>query len=632
VELSWPCCNYGVPSLAASDRAVYAGTWGGGVFRSDDDGATWYATGTIPNEGYPLVIGLAACRYGETVYAGGQFGVVRSTDGGTNWEAISDGLPASWVWTLALRGTDLYARLNENIYRFDPETESWSAWEEGLSSTLGMQSIGATGDALFLSTHEGGVYHLDCNDSAWVAMNDGLWDDNVDAVVEVDQRLYAGLMGGGVWRWDPSVPTWGEVNTGLWNKDVRVMGKSGLSPLAGTWGAGVFKVDPETDEWAPAGTGIRSPFVTSLVTDASKMYAGLEGGGIYVSADQGDTWTHSISGLNNMWVWALAKDASGVYAGTWNGVCKSTDQGLTWSESGLQGDGVFSLIASGTALYAGRYGGHVYTSTNGGTSWTEVGTGLPAGNVQGLARLGTTTYAALWEQGVYKLPDGQTVWTAMNTGLPEPRMRSMTTFAGSLFLGTESKGVYKWNGGAARWDSCGPENGTVWSFGSVGNQLLAGTWGKLFASADTGRTWVDEHGDIKPWLAVRALTTGPGYLYAGLQAGVVFRAPIALSGVEDGPDAEPELSIRALKTDPNPFGAGTRVSFRLEEQADVRLAVYDVSGRRVASLVSGELPAGPHEKIWDGKTDDGVDAGAGVYFIRLETGGKEITAKAVHVR
>jgi hypothetical protein len=211
-------------------------------------------------------------------------------------------------------------------------------------------------------------------------------------------------------------------------------------------------------------------------------------------------------------------------------------------------------------------------------------------------------------------------------------MRSMTTFAGSLFLGTESKGVYKWNGGAARWDSCGPENGTVWSFGSVGNQLLAGTWGKLFASADTGRTWVDEHGDIKPYLAVRALTTGPGYLYAGLQAGVVFRAPIALSGVEDGPGAEPGLSLSVLKTDPNPFAAGTRVSFRLEEKADVRLAVYDVSGRRVASLVSGGLPAGPHEKIWDGKTDDGVDAGAGVYFIRLETGGKEITAKAVHVR
>ena len=43
-----PCCNYNGFALAASQVALYFGTWGGGVFRSDDDGDTWFSTGAIP--------------------------------------------------------------------------------------------------------------------------------------------------------------------------------------------------------------------------------------------------------------------------------------------------------------------------------------------------------------------------------------------------------------------------------------------------------------------------------------------------------------------------------------------------------------------------------------------------------
>jgi len=633
VEFPWPCCNYSVGSLAAGEAAVYAGTWGGGVARSDDDGETWYTTGSIPDESYPIVLGLAVCRYGETVYAGGQFGVARSDDGGASWTLMSDGLPSEWVQTLALRGTVLYARLGDSgVYRFDPESGAWSAWNEGLYSTLGMQSIAATADALLLSTHEGGVYHLDCGDSAWVAMNDGLYDDNVDAVVEVDRTLYAGLMGGGVWRWNPGVWAWEEVNDGLWNGDVRKMGKLGLSPFAGTWGAGVFRLDPSTDTWTAETDGMTGAPIIALLADGEDVYAGTEGGGVSFSSDQGDNWDRSIEGLGNIWVWVLARDAEGVYAGTWNGVFKTTNQGQTWSGSGLQGNGVFSMIASGSALIAGTYGGKVYSSANGGTSWNEVGTGLPNGNVSGLARVGATLYAAVWDNGVYKLPDGQTVWTSISAGLPDLHPRSMAEHAGTLFLGTESKGVYKWNEAAASWDSCGPWDMTVWSLLSVGDRLLAGGWGTLHASADTGGTWSDEHAGLGEWYAVRALAAGSENLFAGLWGSGVWRAPIAISAVDEGTGAGAEASLRALKVNPNPFVSGARISFRLDQRTEVDLAIYDPSGRRVATLASGTLLAGPHERMWNGTSSSGEQAAAGVYFIRLKTDGKTLTTKTVHLR
>ena len=141
----------------------------------------------------------------------------RPHDGGGTWQQISDGLPGSWVRSLALRGTTVYAKLDEGIYRLSPGAATWSPWNDGLPVTNGMQSLRATADALYLATHEGGVCHLDCSDSTWVFINDGLWDDNVDGVVEIDQTLYAGTMGSGLFRLDSQSASWWHVGDGLWN-------------------------------------------------------------------------------------------------------------------------------------------------------------------------------------------------------------------------------------------------------------------------------------------------------------------------------------------------------------------------------------------------------------------------------
>ena len=59
------------------------------------------------------------------------------------------------------------------------------------------------------------------------------------------------------------------------------------------------------------------------------------------------------------------------------------------------------------------------------------------------------------------------------------------------------------------------------------------------------------------------------------------------------------------------------ISFGLTRAQPVRLHVHDASGRIVARLVDGALPAGQHQVLWNGYSDVGLRAAAGVYFVRL---------------
>ena len=74
----------------------------------------------------------------------------------------------------------------------------------------------------------------------------------------------------------------------------------------------------------------------------------------------------------------------------------------------------------------------------------------------------------------------------------------------------------------------------------------------------------------------------------------------------------------SLSVAPNPFPTTTRLQFTLAHAGPARLSVFDVHGRRVATLADRHLPAGPHTMAWDGRTSRGSRVPAGVYFVRLE--------------
>jgi len=70
---------------------------------------------------------------------------------------------------------------------------------------------------------------------------------------------------------------------------------------------------------------------------------------------------------------------------------------------------------------------------------------------------------------------------------------------------------------------------------------------------------------------------------------------------------------------PNPSSSHTQLDFELPAAASAELAVFDAAGRRVTTLVQGELPAGHHEATWDGRSAGGERVAAGLYFARLTT-------------
>lgn len=94
------------------------------------------------------------------------------------------------------------------------------------------------------------------------------------------------------------------------------------------------------------------------------------------------------------------------------------------------------------------------------------------------------------------------------------------------------------------------------------------------------------------------------------------------TGVEDEPTLETgKLALR--QNYPNPFNPATSIQFTLlGGGGGVKLAIYNVNGQVVRTLVDGTLPGGPHKVVWNGKDDRGLSAASGVYFCRLETDGE----------
>ena len=84
---------------------------------------------------------------------------------------------------------------------------------------------------------------------------------------------------------------------------------------------------------------------------------------------------------------------------------------------------------------------------------------------------------------------------------------------------------------------------------------------------------------------------------------------------------------------PNPFNPATTIAFDLAEPATVTIAIYDVSGRLVKTLVDGSMKAGRHEVGWNGTSNAGTGVPSGLYFYRMTTStGFTATRKMILLR
>jgi hypothetical protein len=167
------------------------------------------------------------------------------------------------------------------------------------------------------------------------------------------------------------------------------------------------------------------------------------------------------------------------------------------------------------------------------------------------------------------------------------------------------------------------------------NRLYLGTAFGCFRSEDGGGLWtrwnngMPEATIVTEMVGVDSLSTsGKYYVYASTYGHGIWSREITGDDpvdVAELPAPPPTVELQAPR--PNPARGRTSLAFALPKPAAVNLAVYDVSGRRVATLADGAHPAGRHQVAFDG-----TRMAAGVYWARLTTPGITRTQKIVLVR
>jgi hypothetical protein len=87
--------------------------------------------------------------------------------------------------------------------------------------------------------------------------------------------------------------------------------------------------------------------------------------------------------------------------------------------------------------------------------------------------------------------------------------------------------------------------------------------------------------------------------------------------VDNPPGSRTPREFALRQNFPNPFNPTTTIRFEIPRDANVDLGIFDLRGRRVATLHRGPIEAGFHDARWEGRDDSGRSVASGLYFVRL---------------
>ena len=146
----------------------------------------------------------------------------------------------------------------------------------------------------------------------------------------------------------------------------------------------------------------------------------------------------------------------------------------------------------------------------------------------------------------------------------------------------------------------------------------------FFQTAESGA--VSEYAEISETFAPVALERIAGWI--GERTGIRLTA-VTMESVATLPE-RPALD----QNFPNPFNSATTIRYALAERREAELAIFNLTGQQVATLVDGVREAGTYTIRWDGRDDNGRELASGIYLYRLHVGdGKQVeTRRLVLVR
>ncbi len=421
------------------------------------------------------------------------FGVYHSTDNGSSWTPVNNGLGDSQFYNSIISyGNNLFVDGNISVNH----GANWTPAYNGVPNLFDILSTAESGNNLYLGTGGGVVYLSTNNGGNWTPVNNNMTGSPYGSIVSLaasGHNLFVGTRTGGILVSTDNGATLNSISS------IGTGTKSAFLPL----GNKVF-ISSDNYLYVTSDTGkttsllhIFPSVVSSLATiGSSVIFAGTETNGVYISIDGGATWNSANNGLNypSTQVTSVYTVGTDVYAGTDVGLFKSSDNGNNWNpvNSGLpyaSAGGNYSCMAAvGSLVYLPtlwNYG--ISVSTDNGTTWQS-----KSNVILGINSIAADSALVLagTSSGLYNSVDTGSHWTKYpitnNNYVTSVTINNSTIFAGTSvgksFLSTDK---------GSSWQTIVlPTNAPLYSVAVKGDTLFAGDdSSKIYRSIDNGVNW-----------------------------------------------------------------------------------------------------------------------------------------------
>jgi photosystem II stability/assembly factor-like uncharacterized protein len=518
----------------ANGQTVYAGAYGGGVFKSTNGGASWTSIGNGITSKSVTSLAIDPIN-SQTVYAGTEGGFFKSTDGGSSWSASNSGTTDSGIESLAIDPTNVQTiylgTTGGRVFKSVNGGASWTPSNTGLIANKPVWSLAVdskNGLRVFAGT-DAGIFQSSNGGASWTTANSAMTNIRVQSLAIAhsnSQTVYAGTLnlgavGKGAFKTTDGGVSWTAINTGMTNGyvfSIAIDPNNNQTIYAGTGGGGVFKSTNAGASWTAVNSGLTNGSAATVAidpNDSGTLYSGTPGG-VFKSANSGASWAATSSDMTSSRILALAVDPSNsqnVYAGSYNGGFFMTGNGgVQWTpiSSSVITTDVWSLAVdpgNGRIIYAGTGGNGLVKSTDGGVSWATVNNGMTFPYVSSIVIAPANSqavYAGTNGGGLFKSTDGGSSWSAINSGLTNLAVQTVALDPGdplTMYAGTNGGGLFKSINGGSSWTAAnsGLTNLVVQSVAidpSNGQSVYAATLSGVFKSSNRGASWISINSGI----------------------------------------------------------------------------------------------------------------------------------------
>ena len=614
--------NADVSSLASNGNNIFAGAGGTGgspgLYFSSNNGTNWVMTSLNDKNIYSLFIN------GNSVYAGtGGSGVYLSTNNGNTWTQTN--LNNRYVYAVSAYENKVFAGTDNGIYLSTNNGLNWYNKSQGFNNTLGIYALLIANNYIFAGTSSQSVWRLDLNyplpaAPQLVSPADNSLDNPLylnlgwkkiqyamlyNVLLATDASFNNIIIDSLVTDTTLAITNLNTFTNYYWKVRVKII--SDWSPFSNYF---TFRTG---SPWSPMYTGMSgNKTVNTFTTIGNNIFTGTSTSGVYKSTNNGISWTATNNGLTNQNVLSLTANSNILYAGTsGSGIFQSTSNGEYWIavSNGLGNNTVKSLLSKGSSVFAGTSSG-VYVTTNNGGVWTA--SGLPYIDVRILYLNGSDILAGTYGGGVYLSTDNGINWFTRNNGLSNLNVYSIVVNGSNLYAGT-SAGVYLSTNYGLNWTAGWLTNQTIYTLAASNNRIFAGSNTGSLVSFDNGLSWININFGFSGVNNVYAYLLNGNYIFAGTNNSVWRRVLSEVIGIKNISSEVPS-TYSLSQNYPNPFNPTTRISFKVASYKVIKLQVFDILGKEVATLVNEKLQPGTYEATFDASAYT-----SGVYFYRLTT-------------